>query len=433
MIVFGFPPRAGSGIQRIVRFVEFLPNYDWEPIILTIPRWGNDISDESWESQIPPVTKIHRVFSLDPMRILLALKSKQHVPEQSTSTSKNANSSEQSLLDKFKNFYHKISIPDSAIWWVPSSILYGMYLIIRYSPDLIYTSSGPYGTSLTGLILKKISGLPWIAEFRDPWIKNPLRKIEPKRLKIEEWMQNACLNNADGIIATTKPTTQEFVKFRTADRPLKSAVITNGFSEGSFKDELQAAKTNEFKIVYTGMFYGERSPEYLFEAVRKCCEANEEFYKSAKVIIAGTLPDKYLRISLKEPFNKIVNVLGYVSHERSLQLLQQADLLYLFLSKKETDIYPAKLFEYLAARKYILAGVPTKGITAEIIHRFKAGKVIETDDVEGMKNSLLECFADHKKGELNVGHSLEDIGEYEWKNITKSLAEFFDGIIKIER
>ena len=430
MIVFGFPPRAGSGIQRIVKFVEFLPQHDWEPIILTIPRWGNDISDDTWEKNIPAGTKIYRIFSLDPMRILLALKNRRRTSVPSTPSTSAHNASSPGLLAKLKDFYDRISIPDSAVWWIPSAVICGIYLIIRHNPDLIFTTSGPYGTSLAGLLLKKISGIPWIAEFRDPWTKNPLRKINENRRNTEESMQKSCLRKIDGIIATTEPTLNGFLAISETGHLQKSAVITNGFSAENFPTETSKSQTAAFKIVYTGMFYGDRSPEYFFDALKRCCDSSNDFRDKARVTIAGTIPDKYSRCLNEEPLRSIVEILGYVSHEQSINLINDADLLYLFLSKGEAEIYPAKLFEYLAARKNILAGIPPEGITAGVIDRFNAGVVTAPDDIESMRTAILNSFESYIKNGLKTYHSLTDIQEYEWQNIVGKLSEFFKDNIK---
>ena len=428
MIVFGFPPRAGSGIQRIVKFVEFLPQNGWEPIILTIPRWGNDISDTTWEEKIPPGTRIYRIMSLDPMRILLALRFLRKAKTSINTTVNAAVSSESGIFEKLKKFYDRVSIPDSAIWWVPSAFIGGICLLIRFNPELIFTTSGPYGTSLAGLILKKISGKPWIAEFRDPWINNPQRISEQRGGKVEESMQNSCLRNVDGVIATTEPTTKEFVGLSRTKNPPISAVITNGYSEEHFPDTQTIPDAERFRIVFTGMFYGDRSPEYFFQALKECCESSEEFFRKTKVTIAGTIPKNHRQELTESPLKEIVEVLGYVSHERSIESIKHADLLYLFLSKGEADIYPAKVFEYLAVRKYILAAIPPKGITKTMIERFKAGTIIEPDDIEGHTKALLNCFDKFKNGELRVQHSLKDVEEFEWKNIVKKVAAFFETV-----
>ncbi len=430
LVAFGFPPRAGSGIHRVVRFAQLLPDNGWQPEVLTVSRWGNDIVDETWEKAIPANIRVYRAPSLDPFRIALALKSKLASSDARANGGAGFRSHSNGALSFLKSLYYKISIPDHSLWWIPAAVICGLFIILKNSPKLIFTTSGPYGAALAGLILKKFTGLPWAAEFRDPWSKHTMTQMSSLRRRIESAMEMACVRNADVVIATTPPTTAEFHLVTPESPEDKFITITNGFHIPDFESIPARSEKTRLTLAFTGMFYGSRSPEHLFSGLEEVCRRRPELSDRLRVLFAGTMSGNHRSKLEAEPLRSIVRIEEYVSHDRVLELLAEADALFLFLSKDEAEIFPAKLFEYLAARRFILATVPLEGITAEVIRRFEAGTALAPDDVKGIAEALTEMYINFKKGELKVKHSLEDIAEFSWPGLVKQLAEVFNRLTR---
>lgn len=428
-IVFGFPPRAGSGIQRVVRFVQHLPENEWEPIILTIPKWGNDIVDTTWEKQLPADLKIYRVLSLDPFRIFQALRTKKADDDPRPTNNSNRSSGSNGALQAVRNLFHKISVPDQAVWWAPAALVYGIILIIRHRPKLIFSTSGPYGAALAGLLLAKLSGLKWVAEFRDPWAAHPLRERQGVLAALENSMERSCLRQASGIIATTIDTTNQY-KLRTPPNGCsRFHTITNGFHPPDFQSIRPLVANEQLRIVYTGMFYGSHVPDYFFEGIKRACILCEEFKHNFRVVIAGSMPSSSRLKANEPPLNEIVKIKPYIAHDQVIQLLQSADMLYLALAAEQGSIIPGKLFEYLAAQRYIFATVP-EGVTADIIDLFQAGIIAPPQDVDQISDNLLKVFRFHREGKLTTNHSLGDINEFSWDELTRRLAELFNDVIE---
>lgn len=428
-LIFGFPPRAGSGIQRAVRFVQHLPKNGWEPIILTIPKWGNDIIDTRWEKQLPENLKIYRVFSLDPFRIFQALRKSPASGNSAPENNSHGSVNNTGFLQLVRNLFHKISIPDHAVWWVPTALVFGLYLVIRHRPHLIFSTSGPYGTAVAGLLLAKLTGLKWVAEFRDPWAANQLRKRSGTAANFETSLEKSCLQNASAVITTTKQTAFEY-KSRTPGNGCSNFVtISNGFHPPDFQANTEPENTGRLNAVYTGMFYGSHTPDYFFEGIRKACSLSEDFKQEFKLIIAGSMPPESRQKAKEPPLDAIVEIIPYVPHDEVIRMLNSADLLYLALESRQGDIIPGKLFEYLAARRFIFATVPD-GITADIIRRFKAGVISRPNNADDIAENLLEVFRLHRQGRLRTSHSLDDVKEYSWAELTGCLGQLFDEIFE---
>jgi len=430
VIAFGYPPRAGSGIQRIVRITNLLPDYGWDPVVLTLPRWGNEIEDKSWENLINPKIKIHRVLSLDPLRILNMRKVKNSGLDYTTVKTSLKNKYNRGFLDYLKSIYHSLLIPDRSILWVPSAVIFGIFLILKYRPRMLFTTSGPFGVSIIGLLLSRLTAIPLVADYRDPWIDNPLRNLMGFRKKVEMAMEQACINSAKGIIGVTESITAYYKQLSKNSQNQIFITLTNGFESADFKKSYPEKQDGVFRIVYTGLFYGEQTPEYLFKALKLVSDKAREFSDRTKLIIAGKIQDNYRSELLDKPLVSLVEDYGYRTHEEILELMQVADVLYLYIYKNGVNVYSSKLFEYLAARKPILASVPSDGIAANIIRKFNAGTVVETDDVEGLSSALLNYFSKCKENELQVNHTLEDLQEYSWDRIVGKMAELYDQVLE---
>ena len=418
---------AGSGIQRAVRFVQNLADSDWEPIVLTVSRWGNDLENPDWEKHIPPGMKVYRVFSLDPFRFLNLLRRNKPSADESTAAERGADKQKLSLAEILKNIYYRLSIPDKAVWWVVLAVICGLFIIIKHRPDLIFSTSGPYGTSLAALLLKKISGLKWIAEFRDPWAANDNRYNNNTRRRIETSMEQSCLRNASGIIATTEATTEEFRRRTPSGGCSIFTTITNGFQKSDFDGCETAPGGTVMQIVYTGMFYGERTPEYFFEGMRKACLVKRDLADKIHLTIAGTMGKEHIKLAADPPLDRMITILPYCSHDKVLELLKSSHVLFLMLSGGEKDIIAAKLFEYLAARRWIFATVP-EGINADLIRKHEAGFVIPPYDTDDISDKLIETYSQFQNDELETKHEFADIAEYSWERLAKRLKAFYSGV-----
>jgi glycosyltransferase involved in cell wall biosynthesis len=429
IVVFGFPPRAGSGVQRIVNFTRYLPENNWQPTILTLSRWGNEIEDRDLERIIPAEVPVHRVFSLDPMRIRIALRNMLRKGKNGDSI-KSGNGKSGIVSAVISRIYQALSIPDHSIWWAPTAVLAGIFLVIKYRPHLIFTTSGPYGTAVIGLILHKLTGKPWVAEFRDPWIGNASRPLPPLRLKVEKLLARSCFCSTRGLIGAVDLALEEFKRLKGRDFQVKYITLTNGFNIEDFRGEhFEKRKNEKFHLIYTGMFYGTQKPDSLFSALKEACRMEEGFKLEAKVILAGSMQAEYLTWLKEAPWKDIVEYRGYVSHRRVLELLALADLLYLYIPSGEIYSFSAKVFEYLAAQRPILAAVPKGGLAEKIITRFKAGMIVEPDDVQTTARSIINCYRKFKAGDLAVSHTLKEVEEYSWNSIVSRLSKFLGSAI----
>jgi len=281
---------------------------------------------------------------------------------------------------------HYDIIPDSYGKWIKPAFKEACEIIDEEKIDIIISRSMPIVSHRVALLVKeKYPNIPWIAEFSDPWTQSTYKKY---RLGFgqgrDEAYEEIIFNKADKIIATS---------YRTADLFLEKypnaniEAIPNFYDEEEFKNiHPGLIVPNKFVIMYTGNFYGIRTPEYLFKALKKL---EEEGDKQIVVVLIGNL-GKYEKLVKKYNISKeLLQIRPSVDREEAIELLKYADA-YLLIdapSKEPSVFLPSKLPEYLYMRKPILALTP-KGTVNDIIKETKTGICILPDDVDRIKAAL---------------------------------------------
>ncbi len=406
MIAHQFPPVGGSGVQRTTKFVKYIHRFGWEPVVLTRDIKGMALKDESLLKDIPEKTRIFRTNPWNLLELPGILK----------------------LLGKVIN--RKVLIPDGERLWQLFSKRPAADIVTAEGIDLIYTTSYPYSSHLMGLYLKKkFPRIPWVADFRDEWTKNPnIRdyKYNFIRTSIERNMEDSILEKADCVIANTPIMMKNFLE----DRPVlkdKFVVIPNGYDEEDFKDISHASPENDvFTVTYAGLLYGRRKPDMFLEAV-------------GRLLHEGLLDRKLIRIDMVGHFNSeilnslisrfdlhgIVKVFPYMKHRESILKLMSSDALLLVAGAGEEAFYLGKIFEYMRTGRPILAVVPENGAAADLVRDTCTGLVSDSSDVNKTKDNIIKLFNGWKRGDSILSPNMDKISRYERCALTEQLCKAF--------
>ncbi|MFX1521553.1 MAG: glycosyltransferase family 4 protein [Promethearchaeota archaeon] len=406
LVAYHFPPLSGGGVFRTLKFTKYLPEFGYQPHVLTVKNPLHKIKDAMLLREIPPEAKVYRTFSFE-HRILRA-------PRQ--------------LGMNLKWFY----IPDENIGWLPCAAHQGKKIIKKEKIDIVYATAPIFTSFLIGFLLKKKTGKPLVVDYRDPWTQNVFAKYPSKfHRKIEDKMETLVLTAADYIIVTAEPMKHKLVEKYPFTKG-KIDTITNGFDPEDFKNLTVKKDEEKFVIAYTGSLYGQRTGEKFFMALKELIEENPELETKIQVLFAG-LPSKQA-VFLIEKFGlkNVVNLLGYKSHKESLTLMAKADVLLLIMSLDEvhdakigTLTIPGKVFEYLGAKRPILAIVPP-GPAADIIRLTKTGVIVPPQDTGVIVQAIFKLFQAWKSGTLKVLES--DISEYDRRVLTQKLVKVFQQV-----
>ncbi|MDY6915421.1 MAG: glycosyltransferase family 4 protein [Candidatus Cloacimonadota bacterium] len=404
IISYFFPPLGGPGVQRTQKFVKYLPEFGWQPVVLTVKKIEYVAYDESLLSEISNVP-IYRTGSCDPMRLLriwekLRGKTKKRVYNKVT--------------EKTKKLWREIFPIDSKIGWLPFAIRKGTKLAKKHDFKAVYATLLPYTSALVGYKIAKKLQLPLILDYRDLWLGKPeINFFSAWHRKFSRKWETKVLQFASKVIINTHRACQRIKQLYPQIDPQKFEVLYNGYDSEDFKNQVKK-EAGKIVFTYTGGFYGERTPKYFLQAL-------EEMQIPPNVVFRfvgnyfSDIKQLFANCNKKEQ----LQLFPQVNHMQSVQYLQKSDFLMLFIAKRDSEIViPAKVFEYLAARRPILAMIPPQGEAAEIISKYKAGLICQIDSISEIKNNINELI--HGKTDFKLDK--EDYRIYSRRYLTEKLA-----------
>lgn len=292
------------------------------------------------------------------------------------------------LLASLRRTYQAaFNLPDGQIGWLPHALRAGKRLIADWQPDLIYCSAAPYTSLLIGHRLSRWSAIPWVAEFRDLWVDNPYIARPAWRRWLEQRLESATIPTASGLVTVSEPMAEHLEK----KFSIPTLTVLNGFDPDDYPKTPPAPTDPErLTITYTGMIYpGRRDPTPLFQAVQLMGEQRRHIRIR---FIGRALPEVMLQAQ-RHGVSDIVETAEPVPFQESIRLQCESDILLLLLwdNPSEKGVYTGKLFEYLGAKRPILAIGLQDGVAADLIRNRCAGTV--SNDPAIIQSNLLAWLA----------------------------------------
>ena len=436
IITYYWPPSGGSGVQRWVKFAKYLPKEGWQPVIYTPENPELTVIDKTLAEEIPPEVEIVKRRILEPYGIYRALMGKGSSTDLKTLTSAGSDVGEVNPVNGGnKSWKQRLSlnirgncfIPDPRILWVRPSVKFLKSYLREHPVDAIVTTGPPQSMHLIGLDLSKDTGLPWIADFRDPWTKmfyfkhlGLTSKSEAKHHELERKV----LDGATRVISVSPMVQKDFQAMTSTPVEL----ITNGFDEEDFNKRFDFDEN--FNITHTGLFASDGNPESLWRALSYKCLEDKEFRNSLRIRLVGKT-DKEIIKSIKEAgLGPNLKDFGYQSHEVAVMEQRNASVLILPLRKEPEyeAVLPGKLFEYLASRRPVLGIGQAERAMAKIVQDTGSGVVYDWDEEKKIKAYIDFCWEEFKNDELRDNSS--DISKYSRLRLTKRLAALLEEVVK---
>ena len=415
IITYYWPPAGGSGVQRWLKFVKYLQEFGIEPVVYTVENANYLKQDTSLLNEVPRGIEILKQPIWEPTALLFWKKSKQQ-------TKGISNVSKGGFLSFIRgNFF----IPDPKVFWVKPSVSYLQKYLDANDIDVIISTGPPHSVHLIAERLHQKNDIKWLADFRDPWSDlyynkdfKQLAFAKNKNRKLEE----SVLKNADCILTVSNSLKQEFEKIAK-----KVEVITNGF-DNEFLVSKSAILDIKFSISYIGLLPKQSNPKLLFKVLKALCEENLNFKKDLQLNFIGDISEE-VKVAIEE--NKLLqntNFVGYVSHQQAIEYQNISQVLLLLIPnvKNNKGILTGKLFEYLKAKRPILAIGPEKGDLAKILQETNSGVIVNFDAEEKLKLEIVALYQKYKEDKLTVNFS--NIEKYHRKELTKKLASILKSL-----
>tara|TARA_R110002051_G_scaffold325044_1_gene425422 strand:+ start:4913 stop:6184 length:1272 start_codon:yes stop_codon:yes gene_type:complete len=415
IITYYWPPAGGPGVQRWLKFVTYLRDFDIEPILYVPENPNYPIVDHALIKAMPEGIKIYKQPIFEPYGLARFLSSK----KTKRISSGIIQTKNQSFLEKLLLWVRgNLFIPDARKYWVKPSVAYLAKVIENEKIGTIITTGPPHSVHLIGLKLKQRLAISWISDFRDPWTSigyHKKLKLTNTSKRKHKKLEALVLNSADKIIVTSETTKKEFQAI--TQQPI--TVITNGY-DSDYKGT--AVLDPQFTISHIGSLLTGRNPQNLWKVLAMLIQENKDFKEAIRLNLIGVVSDDVLKTINAYGLEPYVVLKPYVSHDEALELQRKSQVLLLAeINAPETKgIIPGKLFEYMAAKRPILAIGPDDWDVASIIKATHSGTTFNYSGEEDLKKLVVHWFQAFQNKQLTV--QSKNIEMYSRHSLTKKLA-----------
>jgi hypothetical protein len=418
IISYFFNQTSSIAAVRLRGLAKYLPEFGWNPVVLTVKT-----------STIPGKTE--RIFETPFEDRLNLWKKRLGLPLDKTlkehynfPTYKEKNT----ILDKLVNFWEEIFIyPDPTIDWSVSAIKKGDELLSESHIDAIISSINPPTSHIIAKELAQRKKIPWIADFRDLWTQNHYYKFSGIRRFFEKILEVKTVSSANALTTTSLPLSE---KLKELHKNKKVYAITNGYDPQQVN--MKIPSTKKFSITYTGFVYkGRQDPEPLFRVLKTLIDENMLDPATIEVHFFGYHEGWLTSDIEKYHLENVVQVHGQISREDSIQKQRESQVLLLLTwnDPYEKGIYTGKIFDYLAARRPILAVGLHGTVVTDLLVQTQAGVNVSSD--AEIKDHLLKLYREYKEnGFVNYSGVPFEIEKYSQREMAKKFAVVLDDICK---
>jgi len=418
IVTFDFPPQGGTGAIRVTKFAKYLPEFGWQPIVLTTNRYGTLPTDQT----------AHIYRAGDVINSLFSPLRRYRV--------RNVSQAQQSQIATIPNdswlgrLRDQIMIPDTKIGWLLPAIKLGRALIRQYQPQLIFSTSPPETAHLVAMHLSQNSGIPWVADLRDGWLfepPNPALRQLPLRYRLEQRWERRMSTRTRFIVSSTLPIADD-LKVRYPGAIYKIITITNGYDQSDFEGITRRRQSDgKFLLVHTGALVSSRqgtSAQAFFTALSHI-QSNSLF--PIYVQFVGVInPEEQALVHALNLSDK-VTFIPPVSHRQAHQYQLDADGLLLITAPGQRSVATQKLFDYIGAGVPILA-LAENNAAAAIVQQYRLGITVPPDEPQAIAWALKELISRQRTVQDQNGLAAAR-HVFERRNLTAQLAELFERVV----
>ena len=413
MILPFFPPNAGGGVYRALSFVKYLEKFGWRATVITPQPESYWIVDEALLADVPPSCEVHHTRTLSGQFVLKLLRGED--PRGSHIRSSRG-------FGILRKLGALALIPDTYVGWRPFALRVAKQLVARRQFDVIFSTSPPETSHFIGYHLHRSTGIPWLADFRDPWTNlYVLRPSTPFHARIHKALEEKICRNASHVVVTNRAHRDRLVGNFPGIKP--PGVVSNGYDHDKFGRyaNLEPA-ANRCRILHAGTLTESRSAVPFLRGLRIFLEREPGAAERLEVLFVGPREDENDAAVRRLGLEGVVEFRDTVPHDSSLQLMHTSHILLLIALQHQM---PGKFFEYIGARRPILALVPD-GEVKDIVVQLRRGEVSPMDNSQSIAVRVGEMYEKCVGGVLDRDYDLSVVVEYQREALTATLAQYLD-------
>ena len=430
IITYYWPPSGGSGVQRWLKMSKYLPEYGWQPVIYTTENAEYPIVDPSLEKDVSPQAEVIRRPIFEPYSFykrFLGIKRDETVKMGFIQEKEKKQGWKERLSLWIRG---NLFIPDARRWWVKPSVRYLKSYLKSHPVDAIISTGPPHSMHLIAMKLKDELGLPWIADFRDPWTEIDYYD----ELHLTHWadrkhhrLEHEVLTKADKVVTVAPDGAKRLG--RLGKRNVR--VVYNGFDRD---DDTSTPTTlsEKFSITYLGVLSKIQNPGKLWEAIGELTKENGDFANKLQINMIGQIDSSVAKAIEEQGLSQYTHYSPYIPHEQVSAAHRSSTLLLLLLmpdsEPRAKGLLTGKLFEYLASGRPILCIGPEDGDAANVISETQAGITVGFDDKEKIKTTITSLYQKYLEHDLPDNTNV-NVEKYSRKALAGEYAELLDKTI----
>jgi glycosyltransferase involved in cell wall biosynthesis len=432
IVSYYFPPAGGSAVQRVLKFVKYLPSFQWQPVVLTAEEKSYVLRDDSLLDEIPAGVKVYRVPAPDPYGWYGRGGQEADAGPADLSAIAVGEGQRGSLLNRLGLFVRSLFfIPDARIGWLPFALWKGRQIVRREKIGVIFVTSPPFTAALVGGLLSALTRVPWISDYRDPWTQAYFYFPRPGISRsLEAFLERRLLQSADRVVSINGRILDGLKNKYGSRREGKEIVIPNGYDPEDFEN-LEPLKDEFFSIVYTGTLNTKMKPSYFLEAVGQLAARSPEFTNRVRLGFIGRMSADAAALFEDRRLGGMVRLTAHLPHRECLRRTAGADLLLLLIPDwlGSALIVTGKLFEYLRSGRPVLC-LSDSGEAADIVRDAGVGFTVPAKDIGSIKAVVWVCYERWKRGESLLEESIrwDRIEQYDRRKTCGYLASVLDEV-----
>ena len=421
VISYYFPPMGLSGVQRTLKFTKYFKDYNWEPTVLTTSDIAYYAHDNSLLKEVEDANvNIVRVGGGD-INSLLKKNGTVKIPR-----------------EKIRKLFSYISstffIPDNKVGWSKKALVKAREILRNEKFDIIYVTAPPFSSVYMAVELKKEFRIPLVIDYRDLWYESYFSFYPTLFHKsMNKKMEYNALKEADKITVTNRSIKEKLLntyKFLSFDDVI---IISHGYDPKDFENLEPVAKTNSRLIIaYSGIFMEYNTPKYFLKAFKEISLEKPEIAANIELHFIGLLRIENQKLIRKLHLEEFVKDFGYIEHSDAVRQLISSDVCWFMIgNKKNIDaLRPGKLYEYIGAKKPIIACVP-EGAAKNALQKYGAAFYTDPIDINNIKKTIYNVYDLYQKDELPKPDD-EFVQQYRRDFLTEQLCKEFQFCMNTE-